>query len=316
MMYKNSVKLVFSKFNIVWKLIIYFFAVTAICCGINYLANIVVDNHKIFTDIISQIPVVFKSFANSFDLTKLLLEIERIISTIFSIIVVNFADIWLNLVVFVIVAVIIPHILTNFYSMASSHVMNFYMGSCVNFSFTASLCMDFWKNIRYQLASIITILPLRLVTYYLLVKSFLLFASESIIVTILAPFIIIASYVLISALRTTLFSGWVPYMVVKNSGVFEGLIKGFGCIRKRLPQIFANSIGLVLTNIILTMFGLLTFGISLIITIPACYLFVSTFNMVSFYTATGLRYYVDNSNVFAPKKTELVESYKIYKNII
>jgi len=121
---------------------------------------------------------------------------------------------------------------------------------------------------------------------------------------------------LLTSLRVTLFSGWVPYMVVKNAGVLSGLVNGFKCIRKRFVRIFSASIGVVLTIFIISVLGLFTFGVSLIITAPAAFLFIATFNMVSFYSSTGLRFYVDSTSVYAPKKTEMVESYKIYKNVI
>jgi len=316
MMYKNTFKLLFSKFNLVWKLLLYFIIILLVCCGINYLANLIVDNKAIFADVFAQIPKSYENLFNSFDLTRFFLEIERLFTDIFSVIVLHFAEIWPNLLVFMIFSVILPFMLHNYYTIACSNVMNYYMGSCFNFGFTASLCANFWKNIRYQLLSVVTILPLKLVTYYLLIESFLLFSHQEALVRLLAPLIIIVGYILISALRVTLFSGWVPYMVVRNSGVAEGFVKGFMCISKRLPHMFINSICVVITNILLTMFGLLTFGVSLIITIPLCCLLVTIFNMVSFYTATGLRFYVDNSNIHAPKKIEMVESYKIYKHIV
>ncbi len=314
-MYKNSVKLVFSNFKLVWKLLIFFILTASICGTIGYFVTSAIYNNLGLSDIFQQFPEVCRDFIKSFDIKSFLISIEAIMNEILGVLTSQFATQWYLILAFVLLAIILPSMINNFYLMASCNVLHYYMGSSVNFGFTASIFCNFWKNVRYQLVCLVTLLPMKLITYYCTIKSFWLLTLDS-WVSYFAPFITIVVYVVLTAIRVALFSGWVPCMVVKNTNVFSGLIIGTKSIGKRLPQIFANSIGVVLTIIIITVLGIFTFGVSLIITAPAAFLLIAVFDMVAFYSSTGLRYYVDNNNVYAPKKTEMIESYKIYKNVI
>ena len=268
------------------------------------------------TPILVDIPDIFRELFKSFDFSKFFVTIESLVADIVLLITTNFVNIWHYLVISGVVSVCFPYMIFNFYHLSTCNVLHNFMGSNMNFSFIASIFYNFGKNVRYVIISVLTILPIKLLSLYLVIRSFVLLGSESLILQIFAPFIIAGLYVIMESLRVTIFSGWVPYMVVKNAGVATSLVNGVSHIRKRLPQIFANNLGITLTIILVNMFGVLTCGVSLIVTIPASFLLVATFNMVAFYTSTGLRFYVDHNNVFAPKKTEMVESFKIYKNLV
>lgn len=315
-MYRNSFKLIFSNFGLVWKLLCYFLIILLVTGGISYAVASPIFNEIGLSEVLAKFPASFEEFIRSLDAKSFLVQIDNITTEGVDLIVGNFTNIWYLLGILAVVSVIIPSMLNNFYLMSTCNVLHYYMGSCTKFGFTASVFVNFWKNVRYQLACLVTILPLKLLTYYAVIRSFGILASSSLVIKILAPFIIMAIYVILTALRVSLFAGWVPFMVVKNANVWSSLVQGFKCIRKRFVQVFANSLGVVLTIILISVLGLLTFGVSLVITAPAAFLFIATFGMVVFYTCTGLRFYVDNGNVYAPKKAEMVESYKIYKNVI
>ena len=316
MMYKNSFKLIFSNFHLVWKLLFFFVIIVGALGYLSYIAcqSIfdIIGVSSILTDLFDQ----FNIFIQTFDAPSFLVSVETSATAVVELIIGNIANIWHYLLLLGLIFIIVPAIVNNFYLLSTCNVLHHYMGSNVNFGFTASLFVNFWKNVRYQLVCLITIVPIKFLTYLLVIKSFALFSSPEIIIRVLSPVIITGIYVLLTSLRVAIFSGWVPYMLVKNANVLSGLVNGFKCIRKRFVRIFSASIGVILTIFIISVLGLFTFGASLIITAPAAYLFVATFNMVSFYSATGLRFYVDSNNIYAPKKTEMVENYKIYKNII
>lgn len=316
MMYKNSFKLVFSNFNLVWKLLLFFIFVVALFGSIGYFACQSIFDSIGISGILADVVEDFNTFIKTFDATTFLVAIEAAATEVSNLVVNNIADIWQYFLIMALIFVILPSIVHNFYLMSTCNVLHHYMGSNSNFGFTASLFCGFWKNVRYQLMCLVTIFPMKMLTYFLVVRSFALLGSSILALKILSPFIITSVYVILTSLRVTLFSGWVPYMVVKNAGVMAGLVNGFKCIRKRFFRIFGASIGVVLTIFLISVLGLFTFGVSLIITAPAAFLFIATFDMVSFYTSNGLRFYVDSSSVYAPKKTEMVESYKIYKTVI
>ncbi len=316
MIYRNSFKLIFSNSSMIWKLLVYFVMSIAVIVTINYFLTSSMYANIGIAEAIQQVPEAFTQFIKTFDVAAFLIAIKNVMEACLNIIISNFAEIWLYVVLAVVLGLLVPSMIINFYLMATCNTLHFYMGSNLNFGFVNSCFMKFWKNIRYQLARLITLLPLKLITFYLVIKSFGLLEVNLAWIRLLAPFITMLIYVVLTGFRIAIFSGWVPYMVVKNANVFNGLINGFKCIRKRFFKILGTGFAVVLTIIFISVFGLFTFGVSLIITAPAAYLFIATFNMVSFYTATGLRYYIDSNNIYAPKKTEMIESYKIYKNII
>jgi len=315
MMYKNTIKLIFSNFSLVFKFLIYFVFITCIVGGIGYFCWSFIAKELAINELLAELPQIFKSYKVSSDRALFLMEIRSVVFEILNILLIAFQSKWYLVILLGLLVAIIPSVLYNLYIMSMSNVLHYYMGSSVNFSFTASLFVNFRKNLRYQLLNIFTVLPIKYFTYLLVIDSFILLKFDG-IMGVLAPFIIVLIYVLLTALRMSLFAGWVPYMVVKNSNVFAGIINGYKYIRKRFARIFACSFAIVLTNILLSILGLFTFGVSLIITIPLAFVFIAVFNMVAYYSSSGLRFYVDTNNIFAPKKSEMVENYRIYKYVI
>ena len=61
---------------------------------------------------------------------------------------------------------------------------------------------------------------------------------------------------------------------------------------------------------------ILTASVGLIVTLPFCILLIYTYNMVAYFYANGMRFYVEKNKIVTPIKIEDFESIKVLKNII
>ncbi len=102
-----------------------------------------------------------------------------------------------------------------------------------------------------------------------------------------------------------------------NNGVFSAFVDGVKTSKRRLINIYSNAVGLLLSVVFINMFSLIcTFGIGLIISIPFTCVWYATFGMTSYYSSSGLKFYVDSYNIISPKKREMSENVSSLKYFI
>ena len=190
MMYKNSFKLVFSNFNLVWKLLLYFLVILLVFGSLTYFTCRSLFDVIGITEVLKEVIEEFNVFITTFDATTFLVEVENAVDIVVSLVITNIGQIWHYFLILGLVFIILPSMFNNFYLLSTCNVLHHYMGSNSSFGFTASLFVNFWKNIRYQLMCLVTILPIKLATYYLVIKSFALLSSPYLFIKVLSPFII------------------------------------------------------------------------------------------------------------------------------
>ncbi len=70
--------------------------------------------------------------------------------------------------------------------------------------------------------------------------------------------------------------------------------------------------------IILIIFGVnvaaffFTFGVGLLITIPASYVIIITFELVNYYDREEIKYFIDKDNIIKPKKENIISREKFF----
>ena len=206
--------------------------------------------------------------------------------------------------------------LAGFYKFASINVLYYYLGSNIKFGFTNSLFACFKTNLKYQLCSLVTILPINalfLTSMYFLIKWLVL--SEGLI--LLAPISIILFAVLLYSFKVTFLSGWIPAIVVFDCGVWEGLCRGVKAVFRRFYHSFSTALFTLFTIIIINVVAAVcTFGASIIVTIPLSALIILVYKVVMFYQSQGMRFYVDSEQVVTPKRLEETDGLGELKYII
>lgn len=315
MLYKNSLKILFSNFNIVWKSILYFVLMFSGCAFLIYLCVNPVYKLLLSNGVVDDAINIYTDFISSLNFAELGIAIGEMLQKFFDVLIDNISKIWLNFTGIALISLFLSVFLNNLTIMASCNSLHYYMGSMNKLGFFSSFFDVLKKNIQVQLVYFFISLPLKVFNFWAIVTTFKLF-RVSWLWSILGVFIIVLLYVILIAFKFTLFSGWIPTMVIMNYGVFKGLKVSFKNAFKQFPRMFGNAIGVVLTILCVNVLGLFTFFVGFIIIFPASYLFYSAFGMVATYENQGMRYYVDIYNVITPKKKEISDKLSEMKYIV
>ena len=316
MMYKNTFKLVLSNFHLVWKILAYMVIAGLVLLGLCYACSLPILKVLIEQGFSKKFIDLFGDFSRSFNIYQLFGNGVNLIDEFIEIILLNISNLWLYIVLFLFILVIGRAFLYGFYLFAATNVLYFYMGSNIKYGFTHSLFSTLKTNIKYQLCSLITILPidcLFMVGLYFLLRFFVL--SEGLL--ILAPVALFFVAILLFSFKITFFSGWLPAIMVFECGVWQGLKKGVKAVFRRFYRNFSTSVFVILTIIIINVIcAVCTFGASIFVTIPLSSVVIVVYNMVMFYTSQGMRFYVDNEQVVTPKRLEETDGLGGLKYII
>ena len=167
-----------------------------------------------------------------------------------------------------------------------------------------------------QLIYLIVALPIKIIILGDMFFALKLF-SISFGLSLFAIFIIISGFVLLTAFKYTLFASWIPTMIVLNFGILKSLKTSVKTTFRKFGRFYGGAVGIVFTiAVVNVVVGLFTFGVGLLITVPASYVLYSVFGMVSVYEGQGMRYYVDVYNVITPQKKEITDELKDMKFVI
>ncbi len=316
MLYKNTFKLMFSNASMVWKLLIYFAIAFAFVAGLLFVVALPIYDVLVAEGFFESISSTYLDFITSLNLKVLLENVSGLATLFVDIITSNVTTLLLSIILFAFVCLILGGFLFNFYQLPTASVLNMYMSSNVKQGFMTNFFATIKRNFAFSSMYLITLLPIDIGIFLLLIYSFKLFALKGALL-ILAPFIIIIGITLLQSLKLTLFCGWAPAMVTKNKGVIGGLKSNFVVAKRRFWQTFGNAFALIITLIFINVFGgLCTFGVAIVITLPLSFLVTCIFGMVAYYMAIGQRFYVDPYNVIAPKTMEHTEKLHTQKYTI
>lgn len=307
MMYKNSVKLLFSNFSLVWKTLLYNLIVLVLVGGLSYLAGLPVFRLLMDHGIGSMIQNLFADFASSLNLIHFVEDIGNILVSFSEVILDNFASVAWNIILFLFIIFVFGKFVSGILKATQSEVLYSSMSSNMKVGLITSFVGNTKRIILLQLTQFIITFPIDIVITFAILLCFRLFSVGGVL-SVLTPFIIMAVAMVLISLRISLFCAWMPLVAVKDMGIFESLRENFKLVVRRLPKIFGNSLGIVFTTIVVNGFAILfTLGVGLFITIPLCSVLLRTYQMSAFYGCYGMRYYVDYATIIEPKRMEATE---------
>lgn len=316
MIYKNSLKILFSNFDIVWKTILYYLLVFLITGGLCFLC--INPIYKLLEDcgIITGFLTIYSDFLSNLNLTEFFVSLNELVEQLGLVLKDNLRVVWINFAGLGITIFFVRVFLNNLTIMASCNSLHYYMGSMNKHGFYASFRETFGRNIKAQLACFLVMFPLDVIYIGLFVLCLKLF-SISFVMSIFAIILIIVGFALLISFKYSLFAGWIPTMCVMNYGVFKSLKTSVKNMFRIFPKVFSNAFGIVVTIVLSNvLIGTFTFMVGLILTVPASYLLYSIFGMVVTYEGQGMRYYIDVYNVITPKKKEISDKLKSMKYIV
>lgn len=316
MIYKNSIKILFSNFSLVWKMMLYFLLVFAVSGGLLllFVSPIIktIENAGFFESFVD----LYSNFVSNLNLSEVFQELSLLIDELLQFMIDNIADLWGNFLGIVFVLFFLISFLLSLSNLAVCNSLHLYIGSMNKQGFFVSFAECFVKSFKFTLAKFIVVLPLNLLYGWLFLILLKLFGYAWYL-NILALFVIIVGFVLLFAFKTMIFSVWCSTYVVLNYKIFKSLKTTIKTVFKRFSRFFSVAVGIVLTIFVLNIFlGLFTFIVGFIVSIPISFMLYNVYGMVSIYEGQGMRYYVDVYNVITPSKKETADKFKDMKYIV
>jgi hypothetical protein len=316
-MFRNSLRILFSNFTLVWKILVYKLLATLIVFSVATIFAMplleVLNQNNFFTKVYTE----FSNAALNFNIHYTLNAFYVTINEFLSIVSANISQVGLSLTLVLATILILGNYIIGLSDLAVNEYLNGYMSSNANFSFTSSFVRVFPKAVKLQTAKLFINLPFNILIAFLIYLTLPLLNNTSEVIAIFAPFIIITlSTVLISA-NLTAFSGVSPAIVVHNCSIKKGFYLGLIAVNRRFYKTLSNAVIIVLSILTVNLFFLiLTGGASLLVTLPSSIFLLAIFGMVMYYGSMGMRYYVDPDTILTPKKLEEQDSVNKTKFII
>ena len=315
MMYKNTFRLLFANYSKVWKTFLYILLALAITCGLAVAVGFPIYKQLLDAGIFTQFNDIYADFVARLNLQNFIISLGEWLTDFIDVIFSNMDKLLVYIILFILVISVFGSIVVGAYNFAYTGSMNYFMNSSVSSPFTSNLIINANKSLTYHLVNLFILQPINLAITILVVFSLNMLTDVKLMW--LAPFAAMFIYSFLTALKLTLFGGWIPAMIVKNYSVFKGLKENFRVCSRRFLYTFGSAFALTLTIVFMNVFGgLCTFGVGLIFTLPATICLTSIFNLVAYYTSIGQRYYVDSNNVVAPKRQEFTDQFNNHKYII
>lgn len=305
MMFRNSLRILFSNFSMVWKILVYYLVCALTTFSIATIFSLPLVNTLKANNFFETLKTEYASLGLNFNVASILNTIYVTAQEFFNIVGNNLGTVLVSFILVLFVVFVFGGFLFGLSDLAITEVLNGYMSSNANYTFMGAFVRTFKKSAQLQLTKLIINLPITIVIFTLIGFTLPLLNVTNAVVAFLAPFFIILLFTLLVSLHLTAFSGVTPAICVHDAPVFKGYQLGFRAVGRRFYKTLSTSFGLVLTIFSVNLFFFsLTSGASLVITLPASIFLLAIFPMVMYYGSMGMRYYVDPETILSPKKLE------------
>lgn len=194
----------------------------------------------------------------------------------------------------VLFAIFVFKFLITLVSLPISEVFMQFMSTSAHAKLLPSYVFYIKKSLLYSLMYSIIVIPFDAAIFLI---AFFIIKLYSVIN--LFAFSIAVGFIFFAfSLRLSLFSMWVPSIVVGKMGVFKALKNNFNTIKKAfVPALSCNFIIIIVTFCMSIAFGLITFGIAFLILLPFGICFSLCVHMVVYYNGMSRKYYTDQVTI-------------------
>lgn len=298
MSYKNSLKVLSSNFNYVWKQLAYSLICGAIVLGLSsLLAMPTIELLKSQGWVDSLSGIVKAVYMSPEDLISAL---KNIIVCFFDILSGAFSTHWFSYVGFGITAVLLPTFLMGLGRFTICFIAMNKTSSLTEVGFTNSLFSNLGSALAYS--SVKMLFDIVFFAFSGLIFCLYLKLADSVLLALILGFVFLTLLVGLEAFKLSLFSNFAPLMIEENKRTGKAFKLSLKCAFKSFGRTFSNCVIVVITIIAVNMFfGIFTIGVGLILTIPTSQVFVGIFMDINYYTTHGKRYYLSENLIAEPK---------------
>ncbi|MDE6398454.1 MAG: hypothetical protein K2L51_03945 [Clostridiales bacterium] len=299
MAFKNALKMLATRFGLIWVLLLYMLITGVLVASLSIPFAVPVVRAFRNAGVGKQIADFFGSMTGGDGVDVWYDKLYAIVQTMKSSLLGNkWAAFWGGTGV-VLVLIIGFRFIFGLYEIPLTDVLEGAMSSNARIGFAGRFVARLGKSGKFVLCKILYTVAFDVVTVLIVFGLFDLFNVQ--VLKYFAPFLIMAVYLALLALRYSVIAMWAPAVVIGEYGIF----RAFGFSAKRTfrykGSVFCSY--LVAWTLIIAInvpIGLFTFGAGLILTVPASLLFINLLNMTVYYGKNGKRYYTDSATVVTP----------------
>lgn len=181
-----------------------------------------------------------------------------------------------------------------FYSL--SDIINKLMSQNTRFGFASNMAMNMKNNVSFSLSRLLISFPIDLAFGITLTSIALVFYQ--LIGFAAVPIMLVFSVVFFS-LRAILFSGWLPRLLYHpEERPLAAFSRSLVYVKHSFVDLFkAYAIIFTIIYLIVYICTIPTGGLSLLVIVPTHYFLLRTVELIGYYKAKGLSFYVDGSTV-------------------
>ena len=314
MMFRNAFRLFGANFSLVWKNLSYKLIVILAFSGIMVAFSVTIIKQLISADIFKQMGALLGDMS-SLSLLEFSKQVVQIVQEIVDVVALTFGDLVVNYIG-IIVSLFLMFLFINMAELPMTEVIKGHMSSLSKFGFCGAYLRNFWRAFKQSLVLIIIKIPFWAIIgvsgYYILNLM-----TISSLWSVLSPMLFVMIVALLISIKNTIFACFTPYLCLHDCGAYHALSKGVDIVSHRFYRTWSNNIVYILLAFIINFVcARYTFGVSLLLTLPATIVFHNIFNMVVYYESQGMRYYIDSMTIMRTKDFCEQDSPKQAKNVI
>lgn len=124
---------------------------------------------------------------------------------------------------------------------------------------------------------------------------------------LVSVFLFTLMFILALAFKMTFTCDWLPALIRGKMGQKGAIVYSFSKKHRDLWNVYSNFIVIIVIILginVATFF--FTFGVGVLLTVPASYLIILCFEMVNYYDREELRYFVDKNTIVKPDKEHVM----------
>ena len=315
MIFRNTIRLLLTNFSNVWKALLYYVVCIALTFGVCWVFASPIIEKLVEANIFENLYDVLNGFFSGIEASEVAESLNNTINTAWQVLTTNIQFKFNYIVLIVWVVFVFPFTL-DLAQLALGEVLYGYMTSQVKYSFTGRYIKNIGKSSVYALIRYFVLLVFNVGAFLLLVQT-IEFAAMGGILNVFLAFVLLCVLLCVEAFKHSLFSCWMPTIAVLNSNPFSALKRNFKCVVKKFFSIFSNYLALIIISIALNvMFCVFTLGVSLVFTLPLTAFVFVIFQMVSYFSSNGMRFYVYPDMFISPKRFEEQDKIKKLKYLV
>ncbi|MBQ4049105.1 MAG: hypothetical protein IJD07_00425 [Clostridia bacterium] len=301
MTFKNAFRILTSRFSLVWSVLLYLIVFGIIIASLVMSFLLPIINTLKESGIFDKFYQIIKTFASEGSWSVLYKGIEQTVKDLAAIyssdkqIVIN------STLLLTVVLLIVGRFLLGFYELPLIANIEARMSANAKLSYAGCIISHFKKSCKFILVKMIYTIVFDLISLALIFGAYKLLKTMGIIIAI--PFVVMLLIVLTQGVRYSLKALCAPAAVMEQGKTVKNFLKAISLNTSVFVSAFSTYIIawlLIISLNILVFF--LTFGVGLLVSIPACMVFLSVLDMTFYFRKKELRYYVDDNNIYTPKK--------------